>query len=114
VLSRSFSADPTQDQWWLRADDAELVSDGADATRLAFRAVDKYGAPRPFVGGDITLNLSGPALIVGDNPFHWEESGGAGAVWIRTLPDQTGQVRVTATHPILGTKAVEIVVRHAG
>lgn len=114
VLSRSFPSDATRDQLWLQADDAEIVGDGSDATRLVFRAVDKFGAPRPFAGGEVTIELSGPGVIVGDNPFRWEESGGADAVWIKTVPDLAGQIKVTATHPGLGRKSVKIAVRRAG
>ena len=102
VLSRSFSSDTAKDQLWLKADDARLVADGSDATRLVFRAVDKFGAPRPFVGGEVALELSGPGLIVGDNPFRWDDSGSAGAVWIKTVPSRAGRIRITATHASLG------------
>ncbi|HEY5909333.1 MAG TPA: glycoside hydrolase family 2 TIM barrel-domain containing protein [Verrucomicrobiae bacterium] len=114
VLSRSFSSDATKDQLWLKADDASLIADGIDATRLVFRAVDKFGAPRPFVGGEVALEASGPGVIVGDNPFRWDESGGAGAVWIKTLRGQTGRIRVTATHAVLGRRSVQIAARAAG
>ncbi len=69
VLSRSFSSDHAKDRFWLHADDAELVSDGSDSTRLAFAVVDKFGAPRAFAGGEVALDLDGPGVIVGDNPF---------------------------------------------
>ena len=108
VLSRSFSSDTAKDQLWLKADDAELVADGSDATRLVFRAVDKFGAPRPFVGGEVRLDLTGPGVIVGDNPFQLADTGGAGAVWIKTLPDRSGRIRVTASHAVLGSQSVEI------
>ena len=49
VASRSFAADPSGDRLSLAADDTEIDGDGADATRLAFRAVDTFGAPRPYV-----------------------------------------------------------------
>jgi beta-galactosidase len=111
VLSRSFSADPAHDQLWLKADDRALIADGADATRLVFRAVDKFGAPRPFVTGEVTLDLSGPGVIVGDNPFRWDDSGGAGAVWIKTVPERAGRIKVTATHAKLGSKAAQIAAR---
>lgn len=113
VLSRSFSSDTAKDRLWLKADDAELLADGTDATRLMFRAVDKFGAPRPFVGGAVALELSGPGVIVGDNPFLWEESGGVGAVWIKTVADKPGHIKVTAAHPVLGKQSVRITVRQA-
>lgn len=112
ALSRSFSADPKQDQLSLEADDAELIADGSDATRVAFRAVDKFGAPRLHGGGTVAFSVKGPATLVGDNPFHLSDSGGSGAVWIRTLPGRAGRVRVTATHSTLGRKSLEIRVMH--
>jgi beta-galactosidase len=113
VLSRSFSSDATQDHLWLQPDDAELIGDGSDATRLVFRAVDQFGAPRPFAVGEVALQLIGPGVILGDNPFRWDESGGVGAVWIKTVPGQAGQIKVTATHAALGSKTVKIAVRQA-
>jgi beta-galactosidase len=97
----------------LKADDSVLIAEGSDATRLVFRAVDRFGAPRPFVTGEVTLDLSGPGVIVGDNPFRWDDSGGAGAVWIKTVPGRAGRIKVTATHAKLGRKAVQITARLA-
>jgi beta-galactosidase len=111
IASHSFSSDPAHDQLWLQADDAELVADGSDATRLVFRAVDKYGEQRPFVPGQVRLDLAGPGVIVGDNPFVWDDSGAAGAVWIKTVPNQAGKIKVTASHPILGRKFVQLTVK---
>jgi beta-galactosidase len=108
VMSRSFSSDPAADRFWLHADDAELVNDGSDCTRLAFAVVDKFGAPRAFAGGEVALDLDGPGVIVGDNPFPLEANGGAGAVYIRTIPGRVGTIRITARHPTLGANSVEI------
>lgn len=112
ALSRSFSSDRSKDQFVAAADDAELIGDGADATRLVFHVVDRYGAPRLPAGGDVTLEISGPGTIVGDNPFRLTDSGGGvGAVWILTKPGGTGRIRVNATHSTLGRRSVEIRVR---
>jgi beta-galactosidase len=111
VASRSFSSDPSGDTLWLAADDDEIDADGVDATRLAFRAVDRYGAPRPYATGQVTLDLEGPANLVGDNPFDFAAAGGVGAVWLRSLPASQGAVTVTASHPTLGTNAVTVQVR---
>jgi beta-galactosidase len=108
VLSRSFSSNPAHDLFFLQADDEELTGDGADATRLVFGQVDKFGAARPFAGGAVSFQIDGPAMIVGDNPFELADSGGMGAVWIRTLPDRDGSIKVTATHSSLGKKTVRI------
>jgi len=99
VLSRTFSSDVGKDSFSLLADDDTLVADGADATRLVFRVLDQYGAPRAFANGAVSLEISGPGVIVGDNPFTLlNDSGGVGAVWIKTLPNQTGTIAVRASY----------------
>jgi len=111
VVSRLFSSDTGQDQFILAADDMLLTGDGSDATRVVFRVADKYGAARPFTGGEVVLKIEGPGIIVGDNPFHLEESGGAGAIWVKTAPDSSGRISLQATHSSLGTKQIEILVQ---
>jgi beta-galactosidase len=111
VLSRSFSSDRSADRLWLQADDAELRADGSDSTRLAFGAADKFGALRTTGSGEVSLKLKGPGLIVGDYPFRLEDSGGVGAVWIKTLSNRTGQIRIEASHAALGRKSVAVNVR---
>jgi beta-galactosidase len=102
-LSRTFSGDPSTDVLSLTADDAELAADGVDMTRLELRAVDAYGAPRPYVRGDVALTVTGPADLVGENPFPLAATGGAGAVWIRTRAGSPGDITVRAEHDGLGT-----------
>lgn len=111
ALSRSFSSDPAQDQLFLKADDEELISDGADATRLLFKVVDKFGAERAFADGEIRFELTGPGVLVGANPFSLTDSGGVGAVWIKTVPGTEGVIRLKASHSSLGSKSAEIVVK---
>jgi len=111
VFSRSFSSDPAQDQFLMTADDAELIGDGADATRVVLQVTDKYGAPRALAGGDVSFAITGPGVIVGDNPFGLTDTGGAGAVWVKTVPNGSGQIMLKATHAALGEKSVAISVR---
>jgi beta-galactosidase len=111
VVSRSLASDPSFDSLWLEVDDAEIQGDGVDATRLAFRAVDRYGAPRPFVTGQLVLSVSGPAVLIGDNPFDFAAAGGVGAVWIRSRPGSAGTVTVSASHPVLGRAVARVQVR---
>ena len=82
-----------------------------DATRLEFRAVDRYGAPRAYVGGQVGFEVEGPAVLVGDNPFDFAAAGGAGAVWVRSRPGAGGTVTVRASHPDLGDAVARIRVR---
>jgi beta-galactosidase len=111
AASRCFSGDPSGDVLALAADHAEIDADGADATRLEFRAVDRYGAPRPYVLGQVTLTVEGPAILVGESPFDFAAAGGAGAVWIRSRPGEPGTVTVRASHPGLGRAVTRVRVR---
>ncbi len=97
ALSKSFSTKP---QFDVTADDTELIADGSDATRLAFRSNDRSGS--------VVFKLTGPGVIVGDNPFHLAEAGGVGAIWVKTLPKSPGRIVVAATHPVLGARSVTI------
>ena len=111
VLSRTLSADPSRDRFWLKADDAKLECDGADATRLAFAVSDQYGNARLFAGGNVSFTIEGPAVLVGDHPFDLAESGGVGAVWIKTLRGRAGWITVEATHSKLGRHSIRIQAR---
>ncbi len=110
VTSLSASADTTRDGLALEADDDALQADGADATRITFRAVDAYGNQRPYGTGEVTLAVDGPAEINGDNPFAFGAYGGVGGAFIRSLPGRTGPVTVTASHPALGSATARITV----
>jgi beta-galactosidase len=113
AASRSLASDPSFDRLALAFDDAEIDGDGIDATRLVFRAVDRYGAPRPYVTGQLALDVEGPAVLVGDNPFDFAAAGGVGAVWIRSRPGAPGAVTVSASHPVLGRTVARLRVRLA-
>lgn len=110
VVSKRFSATGVDRQFHLEADDAELLGDGRDATRVVFRVTDEFGAARPFATGAIELSLEGPGEIIGENPFALV--GGVGAVWVRTQ-QRGGRIVLRAKHPVLGAKKVEIQVREA-
>jgi beta-galactosidase len=108
ALSKSFSSDISKDELFLAADDTELIGDGSDATRLIFKVVDKFGGERALATGAITFEITGSGEIVGDNPFTLADSGGVGAVWIKTFLNSSGQIVVKATHATLGEKCVTI------
>lgn len=110
VISRSFASDTAGDRLWAEADDHELIADGSDATRVAFRVADKFGMPRPFVKGEVVCALEGPGLLIGDNPFALEAAGGAGAVWIRSRAMQPGVIRLAVSHAS-GSREINIKAR---
>ncbi|HEV2124189.1 MAG TPA: glycoside hydrolase family 2 protein, partial [Chloroflexota bacterium] len=110
VITHRMSAAGVDREFHLEADDDSLIGDGIDATRVVFRVTDEYGNPRPFATGAIQLTLEGPGEIIGENPFAL--TGGVGAVWVRTA-EAGGTIRLTARHPFLSEKAVEIAVSAA-
>lgn len=113
AASRSFSSDSRHDRFRFHPDDAELIDDGSDMTRLVCKVVDRYGADRAYGTGTVAFQVAGPGEIVGDNPLSLTDTGGAAAVWVRTRKGQAGRVRVHATHSTLGEAHVEIVVRRS-
>ena len=110
VATKELSGSGTDDAMVVKADDAELLGDGRDATRVVLAVTDAFGNLRPFATGAIQLSLTGPGTIVGENPFSL--SGGAGAVWVKAK-EAAGTIRLEARHQYLGKKTVEIRVRAA-
>jgi len=108
VAEVRMSADPAADKLAIAADDPAISADGSDATRVVFRAVDAYGNQRRYQAGEVTLTLSGPATLIGDNPFAFGAYGGLGAVWIRSLAGQPGIISLGASQPELGLAEVRV------
>ena len=104
VISRSLSGKGIEVKFAILPDDTSLSADGADTTRVVLRVTDEYDAILPFSDDPIRFELTGPAELIGDNPFALV--GGTGAVWIRAA-EQPGTVRLTAHHPYLGAQSVE-------
>ena len=108
VARLRMSANPAGDALGMTVDDTTISADGSDATRAVFRAIDAYGNQRRYGSGEVALTLSGPATLVGDNPFAFGQYGGLGAVWIRSLAGQPGAITLTASHPLLGRAEVQV------
>jgi beta-galactosidase len=102
------SADPAGDTLGMTIDDQTISADGSDATRAVFRAIDAYGNQRRYASGQVELGVSGPATLIGDNPFAFGKYGGLGAVWIRSQAGQPGTITLTASHPLLGQAEVQV------
>jgi len=105
VISRSFSGKGIDQKFTLLPDDTKLLADGADTTRIVLRVTDEFDAIRPFANDAISFELSGPATLIGDNPFSL--IGGTGAIWIRAT-EQPGNVRLTAHHRNFGAQHIEL------
>ena len=115
VATLHMSSDPSKDRLVLTIDDPIINGDGTDATRFTFRVLDAYGNQRPHVGSSdtVTLALTGPATLVADNPFPFGTYGGIGGGFIRSQPDASGSVTLTATHPTLGQATGQLTVQPA-
>jgi beta-galactosidase len=108
AASVRMSADTSRDRLALTADHPAIQADGTDTTRVTFRAVDAYGNQRPHVAGDVTLSLTGPGQLAGDNPFPLEIYGGVGGAFLRSIPGRAGTVTVTASHARLGSSTIRV------
>ena len=104
VIEKKMSAKGVDKQFIVAADDSELIADGIDMTRVVFRVADEFGNTKPFSVAAIQFTIEN-GDIVGDNPFALV--GGVGAIWIKSSK-KPGRIRLTAKHPRLGTKTVEI------
>ncbi|HZY62992.1 MAG TPA: glycoside hydrolase family 2 TIM barrel-domain containing protein [Edaphobacter sp.] len=110
VVSKTFSGRGVDHKFEVRADDLELLANGADCTRIVLRVTDEFGCIRPIANDAIQLELSGAADLIGDSPFSLVA--GTGAVWIRAR-QQTGTVVLKAKHPRLGTQQVALTMKPA-
>jgi beta-galactosidase len=113
VAKLQMSSNPAGDRLGLDLEDRRIIGDGSDTTRLHFRALDAFGNQRPYVSGDVSLSLRGPAVIVGQNPFAFAEYGGIGAVIISSQARRTGTVHIAARHPTLGAAIATLTVAKA-
>jgi beta-galactosidase len=105
VISRTLSGSGADRKFTATPDDVKLSADGADITRVVLRVTDEFGNIRPYANDPIAFKLEGPADLIGDNPFAL--IGGRGAVWVRAR-EQAGTVRLTASHPRLGSQTITI------
>lgn len=112
VVTKMMSGKAFDQQFHFDVDDRELNGDGIDATRAVLKVTDEFGNVRPFATGAVLISIEGAGEIVGENPFALV--GGVGAVWIKTKETRKAEVlRISAKHPILGTKTVEVKVNAA-
>jgi len=104
VIERRMSSKGVDQQFLVEPDDKDLIADGIDMTRVVFRVADEFGNTRPFAHAAIMFTIEN-GEIVGDNPFALV--GGAGAIWVKSK-ETPGLIRLTAKHPRLGSKTIEI------
>ncbi len=108
VVAQDMSADGVPHALTLAADDAELVADETDMTRLVFRVVDRFGNRQPYHTAVVTFEVEGPGRLIGENPFAL--IGGQAAVYLAAT-DQPGTVTVTARTPRLPNARLQVSIR---
>lgn len=104
VGTRKMSGKGVEKKFLVNADDKELNADGIDMTRVVFRVTDEFENTLPFAFGAIQFSIEN-GEIIGDNPAVL--IGGCGAIWIKSTMKK-GMLRLTAKHPRLETKIIEI------
>ncbi|MDC7234075.1 MAG: glycoside hydrolase family 2 TIM barrel-domain containing protein [Spirochaetales bacterium] len=77
----------------VKADYTELSSGDWDTVRIEYRVEDQYGNIMPYVNEVVSLEVSGPAQVIG--PEQVATVGGVIAVWIKTT-GEPGDVTVRA------------------
>ncbi|HEY2861002.1 MAG TPA: glycoside hydrolase family 2 TIM barrel-domain containing protein [Terracidiphilus sp.] len=110
AIAKMISGSGVDRKFMLLPDDKELAADGADSTRVVMRVTDEFGAVRTYANDPISFTLTGPATLIGDNPFSL--IGGTGAIWIRAT-EEAGTVRLTAKHRRLGEQTLLLTIRAA-
>jgi len=105
AISKTCSGKGIDQKFTVTADDAELVADGSDATRVSLRVTDEYGAIRPLCNDPISITLEGPAVLLGESLASL--SGGVTAVWVKTTT-VPGDLILTARHLHFGERKVTI------
>jgi beta-galactosidase len=78
----------------LRADDGELIADGADITRVLATAIDENGTPAPTDDRRIFITVN-EGRFIGENPIHLE--GGRIAFYVQSRDGSTRPITVCVT-----------------
>lgn len=105
VIEQWISSNRLPKKLVLSTDTNQLIADGADMTRLIFRVTDSYDNPLPYVTQLVNFTLSGPADLIGDNPFPL--IGGQAALLIKARR-QAGTVTIHAHSPGLSSVSISL------
>jgi beta-galactosidase len=84
----------------IKADDAELVADGADMTRVIVTAVDEHGTPVQSEDRRVSIEVKNGRFI-GENPIHLEA--GRIAFYVQSREGRTIPIKVRVSTEGLGS-----------
>jgi beta-galactosidase len=105
VATKKISHDGQPARLIMAADDRAIDADGSDMTRVTLSIVDEFDNILPFAQQPVVLELTGPGVLVGENPFSMP--GGRGAVYVRSTR-KAGTITITATTSRLKPQKVTI------
>lgn len=94
VATRRYVADPLPTTLEIAPDATHFDADARDEVRVILRALDQTGNVLPFLADVVSLDVSGPARLIG--PARVSLSGGSTGFWLRSTGG-TGAVDVCAT-----------------
>ncbi len=106
VVERSFGADAAAKTLVAEADVSRLVAVEEEewtGTRIVVRALDQYDNTVPFVFEPYTVEIEGPARLIG--PPQRALVGGAGAFWVAGGTEK-GRVRIVVSSPRFEAPAI--------
>ncbi len=105
VITRKMSNSSLDEKFIVQADDKTISADGADMTRCSFIITDKYNNRRYYATAAIQIEIEGPGILIGENPFALVA--GAGAIWVKSTKE-AGAICVTVRHPRFKEKVLRI------
>ena len=105
VAEVRLSGNPLPTTLDVKVDDLELAADEKDATRVIVRALDQAGRVLPFIDDVVSVELTGPAKILGPRllPF----KGGVVGFWVETTGEK-GTISVCVSARRLGKKVLTL------
>lgn len=107
VITRQFSGSHHDDRLVVTTDDDEIAADGVDATRIQLGIADRFGQLRGRSQAQLTVEVTGPGVLIGEPVFDLTDTGAVGAVWVRSRGvADAGVISVVVGHPGLGHVSV--------
>jgi beta-galactosidase len=98
-------ADPLPATLEVAADSLTLLAAEKDAVRVIIRALDQAGQILPFIDDVITLQLKGPARVLG--PATLTLKGGTTGCWLEST-GETGPIALTVSAGRFATQSLEL------
>ncbi len=103
VVEVRLSGNPVASSLQLQSDDLELLAGEKDSTRFIVRALDQLGNVLPVFDDVLTIQVAGPARLLGPDAIAFKA--GIGGFWVETT-GEAGEIVVTVSTRRLGQQVV--------